>query len=338
MALDTTWITRMFPDVKMEVGSSCNEFYFSNAADFVSCLSLLPIHQQPSSKRWKDAANNGWLFRGHWDATWGLVPTAHRIGKPFEKFGITAANQKVGSAIDWVSMMRAEIEALERFHTLANSSSLPCDFSPVIYDEKAGLLTEYEKGHWHEKMEFWPKSAWYPVLAKAQHHGIPTRLLDFSRDGLRAAYFACEELRRGPQDSKGENGKLCVWAFNEADFNDLTREPDQEKKSSNWLIMPAVSQHGSNLASQRGSLILFEGANNYYVNNRHWPDFFEYENSFVRLANGARKKRFIKLTLDRVNAKDVLRLLARYDVTPVTVFPSLDNVSETLKYAHWLNS
>ena len=48
------------------------------------------------------------------------------------------------------------------------------------------------------------------IWAIAQHHGIPTRLLDFSHNGLYATYFAAPDAFV----NKDFEGDLAVWAVN----------------------------------------------------------------------------------------------------------------------------
>ncbi|WP_210170556.1 FRG domain-containing protein [Aurantimonas manganoxydans] len=314
--------------------SDCNEVHFENPEEFLSCLSVIPFRQKPV---WGSDSRRGgkWLFRGHWDEAWALKPSAHRNAQPFYDIGLKKLPERSVVRHDqyWPKMVESEVFALRKFMTLANSSSLPCEFSAEILDEIAEMRKDVQ-GNYYRNMEFFPKSKWYPIMARAQHHGMPTRLLDFSSDGLYAAFFA--GIRRWNVQDSEENleGKLCVWAFFTSDFADLDSEPDTDTESKRWLEVPAISQLGSNLASQRGSLILHEGANNYYSKNGEWPDFFS---SSGDGPDPDRKRNFLKLTLDRPKVKQMLCCLVRHDVTPVRIYPSLDNVTATLKYRSWLS-
>ncbi len=326
----------MFSEATVVNGAECHEVHFSNAQDFLSCLAVFTIKQRP---HWSpETCRSGWLFRGHWDATWSMLPSAHRCVEPFEQFSVNlpelSDQDKACHKTYWQKIVAQEAFMLESFQTLANTFSLPCDFSPSIFDELAKMRDDSRNGN-IEDWEFFPKSKWYPVLAKAQHHRVPTRLLDFSDDGLLSAYFAASMVWDNQSDSLQTGGKLCVWAFHQNDLQDLHREPDINRQPKGWLRVPAISQLGSNLSSQRGCLILHEGANKFFETNGRWPDFFQDGEAG---SNQGRKKKFVKLTLDQANAKEALVLLNTKQICPVTVYPSLDNVSATLRYWHWLSS
>src|SRR5262249_49946949 len=70
-------------------------------------------------------------------------------------------------------------------------------------DQRGQLQTAYLQP------ERWPFDAHLPLLAFAQHHGIPTRLLDWTRNATVAAYFAAS-------DAIGieRSGDLAIWALN----------------------------------------------------------------------------------------------------------------------------
>lgn len=58
----------------------------------------------------------------------------------------------------------------------------------AFFDVERRLIAKF-KEHWHLKYGVMPTNDWQ-WTAMAQHHGLPTRLLDWSRDSRVAAFFA----------------------------------------------------------------------------------------------------------------------------------------------------
>lgn len=80
------------------------------------------------------------------------------------------------------------------------------------------LIDEFERlARTHLPVEAQPKSAW-DWLAIAQHHGLPTRLLDWSHSPLVATYFAVED--------QGARGDAAIYAFESKTVLDIKAQPD----------------------------------------------------------------------------------------------------------------
>jgi hypothetical protein len=171
---------------------------------------------------------DAWLFRGVADDDYELIPSALRSENSFARFGFDRCwNSK--------SQIRAETHTLERFFNLAdaNGLALPEDSQElraiIASSRRDKYFDDLDAGH-----EVWPPKKLWSLLGIAQHYGIPTRLLDWSRRALVAAYFAAEgaskqlSVAQGRLDAVSDSDqrtraeaefqrlkqkKLTVWAF-----------------------------------------------------------------------------------------------------------------------------
>lgn len=170
---------------------------FSSASDFLAVL-------RRSNPRWKGKTDidNRWVFRGQGDATWKLQPSAFRpqeVGKEtlLDKYIALLQRQYRNSNTDWLKWVGLKAEAPQgltaaewnvrvgktAIQALAHAKVVR-DF--VLLADSAGHRVRHPRVLWHLEDDqrsslhklFSGTTKIHPLFAIAQHHGVPTGLLD----------------------------------------------------------------------------------------------------------------------------------------------------------------
>jgi len=251
------------------------------------------------------------VFRGQGDADWPLVPSVLR---PMANGASLAAaifgrDESPGDDHVWAEQRLLElfVEACDR-----TGLSLPGDsseFRRKWFGDNARGCDQFLKAP-----ETWPSEELYDCLALAQHHGLPTRLLDWSRRAHVAAYFAAVDVLR-PR-GKHQPARLAVWAL------DLERKGLIQDIQE--IRVPGSTSR--NLAAQEGLFTLLReqrGRGETYV-PRHLLAYVE--ECFSHNPQGSP---LWKITLPREEARGVLARCNSHGVSAAILFPGYDGAARS---------
>jgi hypothetical protein len=235
------------------------------------------------------------LFRGQNDADMPLLPSAFRVGRscPFRDEPKTIAE-----------LIRKEVEALVRFFEAAHYEGLriPGEFDLVRatlrrFDVRGGPIPER-----------WMAGPVEALMAIAQHHGTPTRMLDWTTDFFVAAYFACARWDRGAD----EGTDMAIFVLDCSRVSPRTNRPIQVN------LHPVVIPYdlNQNARAQRGTFIEFhqnrhptEGEIVRIPLDRYLEDHFQIPEAVLRIR------------VPRSEATRLLRRLESRRITGGSLFP-----------------
>lgn len=155
-----------------------------------------------SPARHRTAAAQNEIYRGQAESRWPLVPIVlrkeHR--RRFPPIHDTATVQLVH-----------ELGLLKSFCEFCDQTGVRIPGDSIEFRATVLELNAY-KNIAHD-VQSWPSAQVLEVMALAQHHGVPTRLLDWSRHAYSAVYFAAvSALRRRELWSPGD--RLAIWILN----------------------------------------------------------------------------------------------------------------------------
>lgn len=175
-------------------------------------------------------------------------------------------------------------------------------------------------------------------LALMQHHGAPTRLLDFSKSPFIAAYFAFEQAHLVP------GRKVAIWGIN-IDFlrqralSELKNYFGEELEQTKGLINENIFE----TIFHRNDTSLIFPVEPFRMNRRYSLQ----QSTFVSTGNSYQsfmdqlsflgddiRKAVVKIELQASLQKQVLRDLQKMNLHRASLFPDLDGYAASLRYRY----
>jgi len=273
-------------------------------SEFIAALS-------PRGDAYRSMLPRAWVFRGHANDTYSLTPAALRHeSKALAEFAFHPLRNNREQA-------EAEREVLTDFLKISDSIGLHLP-------EDTQTLRRWLENR--PKMKVWPPNELLSLMALAQHHGIPTRLLDWSRHPLKAAWFAANEAAQ----STDKTARLSVWALSVEMLDMIGDEPKP------FTVITAPSATNSNLRAQEGLFTLTKhiAVDESPVDRTPFDELLR--TAFQKYRVTGPSPWFHRITLPRAIAEDLEFDLALEGVTRATLFPDFYGVVQSMRdFIRW---
>jgi hypothetical protein len=297
------------PPANEEIRGKVVYRHFESPLDFIAAL-------RRTDPYWlgRQSWGFGWIFRGESQEGRKLLPSAWREdcqGDAFycvfadssEKYAARARRDAAsplyqGWGITYESALKLFVQIEFEYFNLHIFAETVDDIGHPIPGGRPDLGKTGLNLEWAEDIE-----SVYPVTALAQHHGMSTRLLDWTFNPLVAAYFAAEKT------TETDTGNLVVWAANRS-----------ELKTSDIYEYRLERSHSAYLAAQEGLFTFVPHGNALFAGTGVWPS----------IEDCVSKGTLRCLTLPRNQGPELRRLLWADGISRAHLMPSLDNIRVSL--------
>ena len=257
----------------------------------------------PTQKLFPDPSKP--IFRGQANASWLLIPFVLRDRNDDEP-----SVREVMRGMDTADgQVFYENMLLMDFSKYCDQVGVRIPGDSIKFRE---TLDSRNNGRYFMSPELWPNPDLFEVMAFAQHHGIPTRLLDWCRHPYIAVYFAVESALKSYKKWTSE-WNLAIWVINVERIN---------LYSQRVQIVRTPGSVSSHLAAQSGLFTVqkVSGSRSQSIEPRDLKEEF--------MVHGSRD--ILKLTVPVMESVRLYDFCERTGVSAASLFPGADGAARAV--------
>jgi hypothetical protein len=316
------------------------QFKFEDPASFLKALGGLTHPLFKDSAKQTKKAGSTWLFRGQWNSALALLPKAWREETPEKDYwSARLAREGVRDSVLEALKHKSEHEEFPFLGDLAFNAMLEyimtqefvveadqlgfsvpevSHYLPDASRSKLGFAVDYAE-RFLQKDWAYARGVWCrQAVAYAQHHGIPTRLLDWTINPFTAAFFAARDAvnNMGAGKRRNINGSLVVYVCVEQELDPQLVPVIRVPQAENLYLRLQGGVFTIDLEAER-----------------HFACTGEYSDFATSLRELERPGVLSAYLLPRKRAPELLEMLRQMGISSATLMPNAEHVAETLGLA-----
>lgn len=254
------------------------------------------------------------LYRGQGDANWSLIPSALREPHASKTFYPSELEQNFSR-----SVVLDELLSLSEF-------VLYCDRIGIAIPNDSQLFRSVNIGtgspaslDYLANPSKWPNPQLLDLMALAQHHGMPTRLLDWTSLAYTACYFASSTAIAN-FENWSEDSKLAIWVL------DISRISSKDFT----YVFRAPGSISPNLAAQYGKFTV-------HPHNSELGNISDVK-GLEDIISIREHPILFKLTLPSNESARLLGLCSKAGFSAADIYPSTDGAGIAVRDSRNVNS
>ena len=267
---------------------------------------------------------SGYVYRGEGSEKFKLLPSALREENTNKLMAQDGLKIFKCNDTEWLQVF-TEYRILRRFYQIANDNGLKVHGDELMakhyFDDTAPefLFTEREK--------VWIKPELAELAGLAQHYGVLTRMLDWSKDLFVALYFAC--IGGMKRLSKGEEDSIVLWAMDTKGIQVNEQHLYTCGKDSCPLKLVVPSYYANaNLRAQKGVL-------SYWQITAKFDDECAVDRTpldiLIKDIRTFPEEEMYKFKLSNIYSLDLYRWLRRFGYTSAHIYPGYKGVVQQME-------
>lgn len=223
-----------------------------------------------------------------------------------------------------------------------------CDSTPIKSADREfverALIRDFKRSFHHYSSNCPDDSSTIEWLSIMQHHGAPTRLVDFSYSPYVAAYFAIEDAI-----SNDENSMASIWAIDQKWAMETSSEllKSNSKKNPKQLLKYTdleAEKHWKHYFYEQPFIKLAMPVNPFKLNERlriqrgifmcTGDIGHSFKDNLVNMPGHKDHVEKINIKIDRKFRQEALRTLNDMGISRTNLFPGIDGFAQSLARYH----